>query len=54
MTAKTLQSERGPLRMVGNPIRCPGSGQEYSPPPHLHEHTGEILGPSSAVPDQAS
>jgi crotonobetainyl-CoA:carnitine CoA-transferase CaiB-like acyl-CoA transferase len=50
----SVDTPGGPLRMVGNPIRCVDSGQEYRPPPHLHEHTGEVLGPSAPVSDQAS
>src|SRR5215831_10296143 len=50
----SVETPDGRLRMVGNPIRCPGSGQTYGPPPRLHEHTGEVLGPSSTVSDQAS
>jgi len=34
----------GPLRMVGNPIRCVDAEQEYRVPPRLHEHTRDLLG----------
>jgi hypothetical protein len=30
--------------MVGNPIRYADAPQEYRPPPHLHEHTRDLLG----------
>jgi crotonobetainyl-CoA:carnitine CoA-transferase CaiB-like acyl-CoA transferase len=50
----SVDTPDGTLRMVGNPIRCTDSGQDYRPPPHLHEHTGEVLGPPTPVPDQAS
>ena len=53
-TVVSIETSDGMLRLVGNPIRYTGSGQTYGPPPRLHEHTGEILGPSSPVPDQAS
>ena len=50
----SIETPDGTLRMIGNPIRYPGSRQEYGPPPRLHEHTGEILGASNPVSDQAS
>jgi CoA:oxalate CoA-transferase len=50
----SVDTADGPLRMVGNPIRCSDAPQEYRPPPRLHEHTGEVLGPSAPVSDQAS
>jgi crotonobetainyl-CoA:carnitine CoA-transferase CaiB-like acyl-CoA transferase len=50
----SVDTPDGQLRMVGNPIRCSGSHQEYRPPPHLHEHTSEVLRPSAPVSDQAS
>jgi crotonobetainyl-CoA:carnitine CoA-transferase CaiB-like acyl-CoA transferase len=50
----SVDTPDGALRMVGNPIRCEDSGQDYRPPPHLHEHTGEVLGPATPVSDQAS
>jgi hypothetical protein len=34
--------------MVGNPIRCSNTEQEYRVPPRLHEHTGEVLDPDQA------
>ena len=50
----SVDTPDGRLRMVGNPIRCVDSGQEYRPPPRLHEHTGDVLGPPAPVSDQAS
>jgi CoA:oxalate CoA-transferase len=50
----SVDTPDGPLRMVGNPIRCSDSGQEHRPPPRLHEHTGELLKPPTQVSDQAS
>jgi len=50
----SVDTADGPLRMVGNPIRCSDAHQEYRPPPRLHEHTGDVLGPSAPVSDQAS
>jgi crotonobetainyl-CoA:carnitine CoA-transferase CaiB-like acyl-CoA transferase len=50
----SVDTPDGPLRMVGNPIRSAGTRQEYRPPPRLHEHTGEVLRPTSPVSDQAS
>jgi CoA:oxalate CoA-transferase len=40
----SVDTADGPLRMVGNPIRCVGARQEYRIPPRLHEHTDELLG----------
>jgi CoA:oxalate CoA-transferase len=40
----TVDTPAGPLRMVGNPIRCVEVAQEHRPPPRLHEHTDEVLG----------
>jgi crotonobetainyl-CoA:carnitine CoA-transferase CaiB-like acyl-CoA transferase len=48
----SIESEDGPLRMVGNPIRCSGSHQTYHLPPRLHEHTEEVLGPLRDSPPQ--
>jgi crotonobetainyl-CoA:carnitine CoA-transferase CaiB-like acyl-CoA transferase len=38
-----VDTPEGPLRMIGNPIRCSGVGDEYRAPPRLHEHTREVL-----------
>jgi crotonobetainyl-CoA:carnitine CoA-transferase CaiB-like acyl-CoA transferase len=40
----TVDTPGGPLRMVGNPIRCTDAEPEYRAPPRLHEHTGDLLG----------
>jgi crotonobetainyl-CoA:carnitine CoA-transferase CaiB-like acyl-CoA transferase len=39
----TVDTPGGPLRMVGNPIRCSDATQEHRVPPRLHEHTREVL-----------
>jgi CoA:oxalate CoA-transferase len=49
----SVDTPAGPLRLVGNPIRCPDAGQEYRLPPRLHEHTDEVLG-TERRRDQAS
>jgi crotonobetainyl-CoA:carnitine CoA-transferase CaiB-like acyl-CoA transferase len=49
----TVDTPAGPLRLVGNPIRCTDGPQEFRRPPRLHEHTGEVLGPTQRR-DQAS
>ena len=50
----SVETADGPLRMVGNPIRWSDDHQEYRPPPRLHEHTEDLLGPTAPVSDQAS
>ena len=40
----SVDTPERPLRMVGNPIRCTDTPVEYRPPPHLHEHTRDLLG----------
>ncbi len=39
----SVETDEGPIQLIGNPIRCDDSRPEYRPPPRLHEHTGEIL-----------
>jgi crotonobetainyl-CoA:carnitine CoA-transferase CaiB-like acyl-CoA transferase len=39
----SVDTDAGPLRMVGNPIRIEGGG-EFTAPPRLHEHTSQLLG----------
>jgi CoA:oxalate CoA-transferase len=39
----SIDTPEGPLRLVGNPIRCTTAPQEYRLPPRLHEHTDEVL-----------
>ena len=43
-----VDTPEGPLRMVGNPIRCTDARQEYRLPPRLHEHTSDVLDPDGA------
>jgi crotonobetainyl-CoA:carnitine CoA-transferase CaiB-like acyl-CoA transferase len=40
----SIETEEGPLRVVGNPIRCLGVEQAYRAPPRLDEHGEELLG----------
>jgi CoA:oxalate CoA-transferase len=50
----TVDTPAGPLRMVGNPIRCADAPPVYRPPPRLHEHTGEVVGERDGGRDHAS
>ena len=47
----TIDTEAGPLRIVGNPIHCLGAEQVYRLPPRLHEHDAEILGELEEGPE---
>jgi crotonobetainyl-CoA:carnitine CoA-transferase CaiB-like acyl-CoA transferase len=38
-----IDTEEGPLRLVGNPVRFDGVTPAYDPPPRLHEHTDDVL-----------
>jgi crotonobetainyl-CoA:carnitine CoA-transferase CaiB-like acyl-CoA transferase len=49
----SVDTPAGPLRMVGNPIRCTDAPPELGLPPRLHEHTDEVLGTEQRR-DQAS
>jgi CoA:oxalate CoA-transferase len=49
-----VDTPAGPLRMVGNPIRCADALSAYRPPPRLHEHTGEVVGERDGGRDHAS
>jgi CoA:oxalate CoA-transferase len=40
----SVETDDGPLRMVGSPIHLDDARPEYRLPPRLHEHTEEILG----------
>jgi crotonobetainyl-CoA:carnitine CoA-transferase CaiB-like acyl-CoA transferase len=40
----SVPTDDGPLYMLGSPIRFEGEPAEFRPPPHLHEHTDELLG----------
>ena len=39
----SVDTDDGPLRMVGNPIHVVGTPREYAAPPRLHEHTDAVL-----------
>jgi crotonobetainyl-CoA:carnitine CoA-transferase CaiB-like acyl-CoA transferase len=39
----SVDTDDGPLRMVGNPIRIEGTEPSYRLPPRLHEHTDELV-----------
>jgi CoA:oxalate CoA-transferase len=39
----SVDTAAGPLRMIGNPIRCAGVRDGYRVPPRLHEHTDEVV-----------
>jgi crotonobetainyl-CoA:carnitine CoA-transferase CaiB-like acyl-CoA transferase len=39
-----IDTDAGPLRLVGSPVRFSGTTPEYRPPPRLHEHTSDVLG----------
>jgi crotonobetainyl-CoA:carnitine CoA-transferase CaiB-like acyl-CoA transferase len=52
----SVDTEDGPLRMVGNPIRIDGEHPSYGVPPRLHEHTDDLIPPppdDQAPDDQA-
>jgi CoA:oxalate CoA-transferase len=40
----SVETDDGPLQMIGNPIHCDDDRPDYRPPPRLHEHTEEIVG----------
>lgn len=42
----SLETEAGPLHVLGSPIRFDGVRGPHNPPPRLHEHTDSLLGPS--------
>jgi crotonobetainyl-CoA:carnitine CoA-transferase CaiB-like acyl-CoA transferase len=42
----TVGTPAGPLRLVGSPVRFDGERADHRPPPRLHEHAEELLGPS--------
>ena len=50
----SVDTDAGPLQMVGNPIRIAGTEPRYGAPPRLHEHTDEVLPPPEAERPQAS
>jgi crotonobetainyl-CoA:carnitine CoA-transferase CaiB-like acyl-CoA transferase len=50
----SIETDDGPLRLIGNPIRCPDGQREHRPPPRLREHTAELLERPTPPRDQAS
>ena len=48
----SLETEAGPLRVVGSAIRFDDVRPEYRTPPRLHEHTLDVLG--SCAPDRVT
>ncbi len=50
----SVDTPEGPLRMVGNPIRCPETPSVFRAPPRLHEHTRDVVGPSVPARGHAS
>jgi crotonobetainyl-CoA:carnitine CoA-transferase CaiB-like acyl-CoA transferase len=50
----SMDTDDGPLRVIGNPIRCSDARSEYRVPPRLHEHTSELLGSTAPTRDHAS
>ncbi len=39
----SVDTEEGPLRMIGSPIHLDDAPARYLPPPRLHEHTGDLI-----------
>src|SRR5262245_22757171 len=39
----SVDTDGGPLRAIGNPIRIDGTRGEYGAPPRLHEHSADLL-----------
>ncbi len=46
----SVEQRAEPLRLLGSPIRFDGARATYRPPPRLHEHTEQLLGPMSEGP----
>lgn len=40
---KTIDTPDGPIRVLGNPIKCDGADSEPGPPPLLGEHNDKLL-----------
>ncbi len=40
----SIETEEGPLHVMGSPMRFDGARADYCAPPRLHEHDDEILG----------
>jgi CoA:oxalate CoA-transferase len=49
-----LDTDDGPLYVMGSPIRFDGARAEYRAPPRLHEHTRDLVGDRVPERDQAS
>jgi CoA:oxalate CoA-transferase len=39
----SVETDEGPLRMLGSPILYEGTELDYRPPPRLHEHTDDVI-----------
>jgi crotonobetainyl-CoA:carnitine CoA-transferase CaiB-like acyl-CoA transferase len=39
----TIDTDDGPLRLVASPVRFDGRRAQHRPPPHLHEHTDDLV-----------
>ncbi len=50
----SVDTDAGPLRMIGSPIRVDDARGEYRVPPRLHEHTAEVVERPRRGPDHAS
>jgi len=48
----SIATADGPLRVIGSPIRFDDARPEYREPPHLHEHTENIVG--TRAPDRVT
>jgi CoA:oxalate CoA-transferase len=44
----TIQTEDGPIQVLGNPIKCDGDEEAFGAPPLLGEHTDSLLAPETA------
>ena len=43
MVVEVEDPSAGPMRLLGNPIRIAGVEHRYKPPPHVGEHSAEVL-----------
>lgn len=39
----SVETSDGPLHMIASPFRFDDSNPQYHPPPHLHEHTADLV-----------
>jgi crotonobetainyl-CoA:carnitine CoA-transferase CaiB-like acyl-CoA transferase len=39
----SVETDEGPLHLIGSPFRFDDARPEYRPPPRLHEHTDEVV-----------